>query len=618
MPRNKVLERAKVSAPSGRNEFDLSAIRNFTALAGYANLVFAQPVIAGTHGRINRATFTRTSDVVSPAFPKVTQHIDFFIVNIKSLWSYWENFKLNINDLKSTQLVGFDSLGGAPDLSLPSYAPSFNFGPITDPDHPQTNKLEAAQRIFPIDVVTPTLAQLQNVSMKRNNALRLFNAAGIGRTVIPPSPGSFTVSNNVLNLFKLAAYQKCYYEHYRNTAYESNNPYAYNLDWVTSNGLVNIGGIIDITASAGLHTMQQLCTMRKVNYRNDYYHNIYPSLNYVNSLPTGSSWLVPNSIQGVTMSSDANQFRIEASAGGSFSPIFPALTQSGSNFVSTQRISVQSIRALFALDKLMRASAYAPKHVKDQWKAQFGVDIPDDSDMVSKRLGSFQNDVIFQEVTQTSPYSTTDLGDLGAKGVGQGQMNEDIDFYVQYDSIVIGIQYFMPRAIYDSFGIDIWNVCRARGDFYSKFFENLGLRPLYAKELSSIGFVRAGALAPNTVIGYTVPNQALKLGKDLNLNEFQSEFEYYTVNDDQDNVVSGVNTNYLRTFTMHNTATTAVVDNNGNISALYFKVNPEDLDYIFKNPMPADHRLGFFQFYGQLYVKMVISAPMGVHGQPHM
>lgn len=615
MPRNKVLERAKVSAPSGRNEFDLSALRNFTALAGYENLVFAQPVIAGTHGRINRATFTRTSDVVSPAFPKVTQHLDFFIVNIKSLWSYWENFKLNINDLKSTQLVGFDTLGGSPDLSLPAYAPTFNFGPITDPDHPQTNKLEAAERIFPIPSGTPTLAQLQNVSMKRNNALRLFNAAGVGRTVIPPTPGSFTVSANVLNLFKLAAYQKCYFEHYRNTAYESNDPYAYNLDWVTNNGLVNVGGIIDISASAGLYTMQQLCTLRKVNYRNDYFHNIYPSLNYVSSVPTGLQVSVPSNVVGINVGT-----------GYTINPqVYPAVQSAvdrTGTLIDQNRVisefSVQSIRAAFALDKLMRASAYAPKHVKEQWKAQFGVDVPEDSDMVSRRLGSFQNDVIFQEVTQTSPYSTTDLGDLGAKGVGQGQMNEDIEFYAQYDSIIIGIQYFMPRAIYDSYGIDIWNVCRARGDFYSKFFENLGLRPLYAKELSSIGFVRAGALAPNTVIGYTVPNQVLKLGKDLNLNEFQSEFEYYTVNDDQDNVVSGVNTNYLRTFTMHNTATTAVVDNNGNISALFFKVNPEDLDYIFKTPMPADHRLGFFQFYGQLYVKMLISAPMGVHGQPHM
>lgn len=620
MPRNKVLERAKVTAPTGRNEFDLSAIRNFTALAGYLNLVYAQPVIAGTHGRLNRATFTRTADVVSPAFPKVTQHLDFFIINIKSLWSYWENFKLNINDLKSSQLVQFDSQGASPVLGVPAYVPTFDFAPKPDPAHPQTNRLDAAERIFPLPS-SPTVDDLNGISMKRNNALRLFYGAGVGRTV-HTGAGTLAISSNVLNLFKLAAYQKCYFEHYRNTAYESNDPYAYNLDWVTNNGLVNVGGIIDETGSAGGYTMQQLCTLRKVNYRNDYFHNIYPSLTYVSSAPTGLDISLPSNIGGLLTRSNSNNVDGSVSAIGSYrdaqGDLNGGVSLGGLTNGRSVGISVQSIRAAFALDKLLRASAYAPKHVKDQWKVQFGVDIPDDSDMVSRRLGSFQNDVIFQEVTQTSPYSGSELGDLGAKGVGQGQMNDDIEFYAQYDSIIIGVQYFMPRAIYDSFGFDIWNVSRARGDFYSRFFENLGLRPLYAGELSTIGYVRAGVLDPNTVLGFTVPNQALKIGKDLNLNEFQQEFERYVVNDNQDNVISEISTNYLRSFTMHNTATKAALDGNGNISALYFKVNPEDLDYIFKSSVVPDHRLGFFQFYGQLYVKLLISAPMGVHGQPHM
>lgn len=613
MPRNKVLERAKVSAPTGRNEFDLSALRNFTALAGYANLVFAQPVIAGTHGRLNRATFTRTSDVVSPAFPKVTQHTDFFIVNIKSVWSYWENFKLNINDLKSSQLVPFDGQSGSPVLTIPQYAPSFDFAPKRNPDHPQVGPLlSAAERIFPLPSASPTLSELQNVSMKRNNALRLFNAVGVGRTI--HNQGAAFDSANVLNLIKMASYQKCYFEHFRNTAYESNDPYAYNLDWVTNNGLANVGGIIDITNSAGLYTMQQLCTLRKVNYRNDYFHNIYPSLTYVQSAPSGSDFSIPSTVlYQISGSGQYSQVSSVNASGGQVAVNWPS-----NDWDTHAPVSVQQIRAAFALDKLMRASAYAPKHVKEQWKAQFGVDIPDDSDMVSKRLGSFQNDIIFQEVTQTSSTSNGELGDLGAKGVGQGQLNDDIEFYAQYDSIIIGIQYFMPRAIYDAQGVDIWNINRARGDFYSRFFENLGLRPLYAKELNTIGYVSSGALNPNTVIGFTVPNQVLKIGRDLNLNEFMSSFEYYEVNQAQDNVVGLTNTNYLRTFTMHNSATRDVVDENGNISALYFKVNPEDLDYIFRVPCVPDHRLGYFQFFGQLYIKLLISAPMGVHGQPHM
>ena len=100
MPRNKVLERAKVSAPTGRNEFDLSRIGNFTAMAGYQQVVLAQPVPAGTHGRLNRTVFTRTADVVAPAFPQVTQHVDFFIVNCV----YAAGF---VRKCRSNQMGGF-------------------------------------------------------------------------------------------------------------------------------------------------------------------------------------------------------------------------------------------------------------------------------------------------------------------------------------------------------------------------------------------------------------------------------------------------------------------------------------------------------------------------------
>ena len=233
MPRNKVLERAKVSAPTGRNEFDLSRISNFTALAGYQQVVLAQPVPAGTHGRLNRTVFTRTADVVAPAFPQVTQHVDFFIVNLKSLWSYWENWKLNINDLKSSQLVAFDTQAGSgPILNLTDYVPTFDFGA----KHGQTTvPVYAPERVFPDLTGTPTQGQRDKLATDRNNMIRLLDQCGFGR--ILSAKNGLVAESNVLNLFKLAAYQKIYFEHYRNTAYESNNPYAYNLDWVTQNGL---------------------------------------------------------------------------------------------------------------------------------------------------------------------------------------------------------------------------------------------------------------------------------------------------------------------------------------------------------------------------------------------
>ena len=133
MPRNKVLEKATVSMPSGRNAFDLSQVRNFTSLAGKIELAYCQPFIAGTKGKISRKCFTRTADVVSPAFHRVTEHFDFFVVPIHSLWRQWENWKLNINDLQDTFSVPFNASSGptgAPDMSLPVNCPRMDFAQL--------------------------------------------------------------------------------------------------------------------------------------------------------------------------------------------------------------------------------------------------------------------------------------------------------------------------------------------------------------------------------------------------------------------------------------------------------------------------------------------------------
>ena len=130
MPRNKVLERAKVTMPSGRNAVDLSCEKSFAQYAADLNCCYVQPVVAGTSGYISRKCFTRTADVVSPAFHRITEHFDFFIVPIHALWRYWEDWKVNMNDYQDTTLVPFNTSNIAPDLTLPANCPRMNFSSL--------------------------------------------------------------------------------------------------------------------------------------------------------------------------------------------------------------------------------------------------------------------------------------------------------------------------------------------------------------------------------------------------------------------------------------------------------------------------------------------------------
>ena len=609
MPRNKVLERVKVTAPSGRNPFDDSNVISAHSLAGELNLVLAQPVIAGTKGKISRRCFSRTADLLVPSFHNVTEHFDFFMVPIHSLWRYWNDWKVNINDMKDTNLVPWNANLDEPNLGLPSNVPRLDYLDLVN-----TAK-------FIDSSATPSA----NQARLANDCIKLSEAMGFGECVLP-SP-STSITSRVMNTFIPGAYQKCYFEHYRNTAYESNNPYAYNFDWLYQ-GLGN--GLFDLTRSQDRAIVREMFKMRRVNYRNDYFHNIYPALNYVQSSPSGNNWLIPSNIGGFDSFSGYTE-KIQSTSGGSvrsMSPVVP--NEFGS--LSGSMVSVQGIRAAFALDKLMRASAYAPKHVRDQWKALYGVDTVDDPDMRSVKIGSFQSEVAFQEVTNmandynapTVQNSQSRLGALGARGLGGEQKDKFVDFYAKEDSIIIGLHYYLPRAMYDAYGLHPFNIKIAREDFYNKFFENLGLRPFYASYLDGLGnrIFRSATPTPSSagvVVGWTVPNMEYKIRPDLNYGAFKYLFGQYTYS-------SGVitfnrsTTDVLSTFVPHNNAVINRGDHAHNysdlVSADYFKVSPEDLNSVFRVHVPDDHRIGFYQFYGCYRISLLVVAGMSVHGQP--
>lgn len=593
MPRNKILEKAKVSMPTGRNAFDLSQERSFTSLCGEIDVAYCQPFVAGTKGHISRKAFTRTAQVVSPAFHRVTEHFDFFVVPIHSLWRSWENWKVNINDQQDTNLVKWNSVGNVPDLGLPANAPRMDFASINT-------------KLGYLNTLTVSNPQLR--AHYANDVIRIMDWLRYGPGLAGLTAGTM---NKVMSLLMLGAYQKCYFDHYRNTAYESNNPYAYNFDWLydgVHDGLLSPASTSTTDSSTqDDYVARELFRIRRVNYRNDAYKNIYPALNYVLSTPSGQSWSLPSGVAGV--GNQSGSFSVSSTLGSANFPI--GGVQVGliqNNTVdNVYRMSVQSIRAAFALDKLMRASAYAPKHVRDQYKALYGVDGVEDFDMKSERIGSFQSQVGFVEVTNMAQSATYNLGDLGAKGIGGEDNSKPINFYCKYDSIVIGLHYFLPRTRYDSDGLHPWNTKIAREDFFIRAFENLGLRPFYSDRLN----------ATNTpvIIGWTPPNSEYKILPDLNTGAFRQYFEEYT---ESGGTVSYTNaqTSELSTYVPH--SSNAYVNGGYNIAANaeYFKVSPADLNNLFAVSLPADHRISYFQFYGDMRINVAVVAPMSVHGQP--
>lgn len=563
MASKSVLGRPVPNAVLPRNAFDRSFTVKANWSAGMLIPIFCKNGLKGSHCKINRSVFMRTADVNTAAFTTLDTHIDFYAVPYRLLWTNYDQFMLNINDINSSLLmVGGSSYQGIQsdiDYRVPVSVPSFNLN----------------QGTMPMDGIT-----LSDGTQGIFGQQRLLDHLGYGTMF----EGSGSVSQ-VVNAFNLLAYQKVYYDHYRNSAYESNNPFAYNADYIYA----------DVTSGTYTNTqLRDLLTLRFVDYRRDYFTNIYPSLTYTISRPIGQDWVIPDSVVNASNTSNSVIGNVGVSNSGSI--------LSYSSFASRDSfvVTAQSIRALFALDKLQRASAYAPKHVKDQYEARFGVKFPSMLSYESQYLGSFSNDVVIGEVTATSNSTNGSglldpIGTIGGRGVGAAGYQDDIEFNLLEDSVIIGMMYTIPRAAYDSMFIQRFNLRQSREDFFQPEFMDLGLQPLYRKEWYFVN----NTTINNNILGYTERYLEDKLSIDENRGLFHR------------NALLGV-------FTTHSNAArraSAAATTSG-VNYSYFKVAPSDLNDIFVTAYTGDELTD--QFFGQFTFKFIANQNMSVHGQPRL
>lgn len=597
---NKVLSRPNVSHSLPRNAFDRSFVMNYQFSAGELHVCLCKPCIAGTKGKINRQVFTRSNEVNTAAFASLDQHFQFYKVPISLLWSYWNDFKLQINDLNSSSLLSFAT--GNPVVNLPPSVPSFDLSSFYSNNSVlwQTGTFDGSNSAVSTDAHRGGLITKQ---------FTLLEELGYCcRSTVTSSSPSAVVDSQLVSLLPLAAFQKVYSDHFRNSSYEGNNAYSYNLDWF---GQTKVS--IDVNNSDDVAIFRHLSTPRFVDYRKDYFKNIYPGLIYVlGNQPNGNTWVLPSSVVGASSVPSTNYWAVGKghNSGGA------DLTQVPSNFSSQQVISVSMIRSAFALDKLLRSSAYAPRHVRDQFEARYGVKhVGNKSE--SEFLGSFKNDVVIGEVTSTANTSSSSgsgdsLGAIGGKGVGSGRFADDIEFYCEEDSFIIGVTYILPRTSYDSVGIDGYLTKLSPTDFFQPEFQDLGLEPLFMKELS---WTPDTTTVYNTIVGYRPRNEIYKISVDRNLGAFKSGVLRVPSASYSSGVISGSmssSVGWLSPFVVHSNQYPSA-----GVNYYYFKCLPSDLDSIFVLQYQGNDPTTY-QFFSNLVIKFITNQDMSVHGQPRL
>ena len=547
MAKKTVFSRPTANESHSRNAFDRSYVNNLNFSAGMLVPTMCQFVFGHSHVRLNQRSFFRTADVNKAAFPSLPMYTDYFYVPMHQILSNWNAFRSRTNDRFSSRLGNFSAL------------PNFNKSQL----------------------VTALQSMRGNSSgdLQASEAIRLLDWLDYGwnhqqlRAQTNFSSTDFDDLNAVGSVTPLAlcAYQKIYYDHYRNTAYEGNDVQAYNLD-----DLFTLSGDNEQLGTISSTRLLKFLRLHNVNYKRDFLNTVYPSLNFISAAI--NSFSIYNTFVPASVVQAYDEF---GTSSGISSPLFDGsavnIGQIDKVYIGSQQsstyyqrpISTQAIRASFALEKLLRVSAFTPQHVKDQFQARFGYTPKSSNLHESVRLGSFKNEIVIGEVTATAASSNVTLGTIGGKGVGAADFERTISYDVPEDGFIMALSYVLPTNTYDSCRVNQIHQQFQAEDWSLPEYENLGLQPLYMKNIfndrtGSTDTDTAQIARGNFLFGYQPRDMQYKASVSVNHGEF-------------------VKGRTMEAWVLHGrwSVLQALARSPQAASADYFKCTPSDIDEIF-------------------------------------
>lgn len=463
-----------------RNAFDLSHSDIFSIAPGMLLPIHVQEVNPNEHFEFNPNVYVRTMPLNTAAFVRAKQHVEFFFVPMRTLCRQWNQFIVG-TDYKISSisaLNNYTTLGV--DMDLP-YCAKW----CSDVSQPNNDN----KTIFGLPF--------------GHDSVRLLDMLGYG--VNSANIGSFSrTQHKKVNIFRLLAYQKVYYDNYRNPLYEINDPSAYNIDqfFGTNKTFVFDGSDIDIC--------KKFVTLRYRNWAKDYFTCSSPDWMGADYLtqPTNVPLNIVVSEVGVVGNSAISNKNEGFYANNNLDNGSDVTTSTGigaylktpysSSDNSSFALSVANLRAAFAYDKMLRLSVAAGDgDYGSQIRAHYGFNAVHD-DWKSQFIGGCSAPVNISEVLTTATTEQAPTGDIYGKGASFNQGTFSFD--TREHGIIIGILSIVPEADYQSSMLDKFNTKFSREEYFQPEFADLGKQPIVATELTLLG--SDGKLRQDSILGF--------------------------------------------------------------------------------------------------------------------
>lgn len=552
---NSIFAKQKSKANLQRNAFDLSRSDIFSASAGMLLPCFVEEVNPNEHFEITPSSFLRTMPLNTAAYTRLKQNVEFYFVPYRLLLRQFPQFIVGTEYAISSLQTLNNYKNSLPSIDLQkcllNLVNAANSNPI------EAHAVDALG--YPAWRGTLRLLDLLGYGVTASELVKAAKAN--------PNMTESNISSMKVNPFRLLAYQKVYYDFYRNPLYELNRPEAYNIDslYTSSSSTSTLSVWSNVAKASNDYYM-----LRYRNWKKDYFNALSP---YFQGTDYLTDSINPPSFAGGGIPGTSDQYIGKLGS----------LTMGASSNIT---FSIANLRSAYALDKLYRLTiAAGDGDYASQIKAHYGFEFPHDS-YKSTFLGGVDAPVTISEVITTATTERGEAGDIFGKGLSANR-DKTIRFDSKEHGIILGIFSVVPECDYASSMLDRFNMKFNREDYYQPEFADLGKQGVAPYEFAS---------------EYFNPRSITTMG-------FINRYAEYKTKVDK------VHGEFAPSGSLDAWSTVRQYKSfNGPVSNSFFKINPAVLDKIFAQVYDGSEVSDQFLVDFQCLVTAV--RPMSVSGEP--
>lgn len=486
--------------------FDLSARQVFNVNVGELIPVCCREVVPNDKFSVKVSDFVRALPMVTSPFVRAKQHLDFYFVPYTQLWSNWNQFISQRTQSMSS------ALGDT------KFIPHFNLQQLYNQVNAATNKEDIVGRDF------------------RRGAFRLLNMLGYSyhpENFSTQSQSSYIV-NRSCNAFRIAAYNKIWYDYYRQQQFDNGKhllqdglasftvPYdIFNYDYLEGSSDIMSDLLAGLSQPVSSLPYQHAwnfiasCQMRYRTWKKDLFTGLLPNTQF------GAVSNVVGSVSVDTLSSfDSSNSGNNILFGSALSnsgkltrgTISNVPTNVGGNVVSNGLTSLTgssttdifALRKAYAVQKWRERALRAGNRVDNNIQAHYGSKPFYHNDWHPDYLGSVSGNLSIGDVDATAQIGDGDNQQLG-NVAGKAIMSFDghaFNFQNAGDfGVIMGIYSILPEGEYNAVGIDRENQLLEREDFFIEEYQNLGYEAVTGDTYSGLLSNVSGDTRP-AVIGF--------------------------------------------------------------------------------------------------------------------